>query len=98
MVYSEFMESLSPSFKKQVEKGVNKLYENKFGNCKRLRPCCMSLNKHILLYECRIDIGPGYRIYYTIYNHGIKILGAGAKKSQMRDINLIMNLLEKGLI
>ena len=43
------------------------------------------------LYELRLDFGPGYRIYFTIYftesdSRTILILCAGDKSSQTRDI------------
>ena len=43
------------------------------------------------LYELRLDFGPGYRIYFSIYSTEsdgttILILCAGDKSSQTRDI------------
>ena len=42
------------------------------------------------LYELRLDFGPGYRIYFSIFGESdsttILILCAGDKSSQTRDI------------
>jgi putative addiction module killer protein len=42
------------------------------------------------LYELRLDFGPGYRIYFSIFSESdsktVLILCAGDKSSQARDI------------
>lgn len=46
---------------------------------------CKSLGKGV--FELKIDIGPGYRIYFgKIHKQIILLLCAGSKKSQQRDI------------
>ena len=39
------------------------------------------------VYELKIDLGPGYRIYYAEYDGVVVVLlGGGTKKQQSRDI------------
>lgn len=45
------------------------------------------------LSELKIDVGPGYRVYYTVRNGELIILLAGGDKtSQQRDIKTAMDL------
>jgi putative addiction module killer protein len=40
------------------------------------------------LFECRIDVGPGYRVYFGKDGERLVILlGGGTKKRQQHDIN-----------
>lgn len=40
------------------------------------------------VYECRIDFGPGYRIYFgKDGDHLVILVGGGTKKRQQEDIN-----------
>jgi putative addiction module killer protein len=40
------------------------------------------------VHECRIDFGPGYRVYFgKDSEHLILLLGGGTKKRQQNDIN-----------
>ena len=40
------------------------------------------------VFECRIDFGPGYRVYFGKEGeHLIILLGGGSKKRQKPDIN-----------
>ena len=40
------------------------------------------------VHECRIDFGPGYRVYFGKDGERLVILlGGGTKKRQQRDIN-----------
>jgi putative addiction module killer protein len=46
------------------------------------------------IQELRIDIGPGYRIYYAFADQtALLLLCAGNKQSQQRDINLAIEML-----
>src|SRR5579863_3915374 len=39
------------------------------------------------IFECRIDFGPGYRVYFgKDGEHLVIVLGGGTKKRQQRDI------------
>lgn len=45
------------------------------------------------LSELKIDVGPGYRVYYTVRNGELIVLLAGGdKSSQQRDIETAMEL------
>ena len=92
--YSDFLKSLSSSSQERVKKSVQKIYDGKFGNCKKLR----TFNNHdstIVLSECVVDFGPGYRVYFTVEDGKVNVLTAGTKKTQHQDINFTRTLLEK---
>lgn len=38
------------------------------------------------VYELRIDVGPGYRVYFGQDGDIVVLLGGGTKKTQARDI------------
>ena len=45
------------------------------------------------LFELKIDVGPGYRVYYALHGSGRLVLLAGGDKStQARDIRKAMEL------
>jgi len=39
------------------------------------------------LFECRIDFGPGYRIYFGKDGESLILVGGGSKKRQQHDID-----------
>ena len=44
------------------------------------------------VFECRIDFGPGYRLYFAMDGDTlIVLLGGGTKKRQQRDIERAKN-------
>lgn len=46
--------------------------------------------------ELRIDVGPGYRVYYTQQGKGLIVLLAGGSKStQQRDIRRALDLAQR---
>ena len=48
------------------------------------------------VWELRIDLGPGYRVYYAEHAQVIVVLlGGGVKKRQQSDINRAKDLWEK---
>lgn len=56
----------------------NKIKVGKLGNCKFLRKG---------VFELKIDIGPGYRVYFIKLGEAvIKILAGGDKSTQKKDI------------
>jgi putative addiction module killer protein len=43
------------------------------------------------VFECRIDFGPGYRVYFgRDGDHLVILLGGGTKKRQQRDIEMAL--------
>lgn len=61
-----------------VEKRIDRIALGNFGDCK-------SLGEH--LYELKIPLGPGYRLYFThIENQIVLLLTAGDKSSHPKDI------------
>lgn len=45
------------------------------------------------MFELKIDVGPGYRVYYSLHGSGRLVLLAGGDKStQARDIKKAMEL------
>lgn len=67
----------------RIEKRMDRVENGNMGDYRRL-----GTN----LYELRLDFGPGYRIYFSIYftesdSTTILILCAGDKSSQTRDID-----------
>jgi putative addiction module killer protein len=63
----------------QVIKRVNRIEQENFGDHKFCRDG---------VWELRIDVGPGYRIYYAIVGKQvILLLSAGDKRTQAVDID-----------
>ncbi|MBP8276412.1 MAG: type II toxin-antitoxin system RelE/ParE family toxin [Propionivibrio sp.] len=57
-----------------------------FGDCKPLRDG---------VWELRVDVGAGYRVYYAhVGDRVILLIGGGDKKSQSRDIERSVKLLK----
>lgn len=65
---------------------LEQIRHGNFGDCKFIRSS---------VWELRIDIGAGYRIYYSIVGKEIILLLVGGdKRSQKRDIEKAINYLE----
>jgi len=48
------------------------------------------------LYELRFFVGPGYRVYYTVQGKRvILIIGAGDKKTQLKDIKNARKIIKR---
>jgi len=61
-----------------IDLRLERLRMGNFGNCRSLRG---------MLFELKIDLGPGYRIYFgKLGNQLILLLCAGNKKTQIKDI------------
>ena len=79
------------SVKGQILMRVDRAEEGNLGNWKFLREG---------IFEMKINVGPGYRIYFTKHGQELIILLAGGNKSsQDRDIRLAIDLaksLKKG--
>ena len=61
-----------------IGKRLNRLESGNFGDHKFCRDG---------VWELRIDIGPGYRVYYAIAGAKLILLGGGDKHSQLADID-----------
>ena len=76
--YIEWEDELTPSVRAQIRKRINRLRCGNFGDCEPIEDG---------VFELRIHIGPGYRIYYGKKGKKVVILlCAGDKGSQKRDI------------
>ncbi|WP_284945093.1 type II toxin-antitoxin system RelE/ParE family toxin [Acidisoma cladoniae] len=64
--------------KAAIIRRLNRLEQGNFGDCKPLRDG---------VYELRIDVGPGYRVYYAQSGKTVMLLlCGGAKRTQAPDI------------
>lgn len=62
-----------------IDRRVNRLELGNFGDCK---PCREGV------WELRIDVGPGYRVYYALAGAAIVLLLCGGdKRTQSTDID-----------
>jgi len=62
-----------------ISRRVNRVEQGNFGDHKALRDG---------VWELRIDVGPGYRVYYSLSGKQIVLLLCGGdKRSQGRDID-----------
>ncbi len=85
--FSDWVSKLNFKLQNIVVSRLNRIKLGNFGDCKHLEG---------KLYELRIHIDAGYRIYFS--REGKKIvllLCAGDKSSQKKDIKKAQNLLEK---
>ena len=81
--FTEWLDSIrDKTTQSRIKKRMDRVEDGNIGDYKRL-----GTN----LYELRLDFGPGYRIYFSIYFSGsdsktVLILCAGDKSSQTHDI------------
>ena len=76
--YVEWEADLPKDIRAQVRKRLNRVRLGNFGDCSHIEGS---------LYELRMHVGPGYRIYYGKKNQKLVILiCAGSKRGQQRDI------------
>jgi len=76
--FTEWVNTLDKATKARVVRRVGRLRLGHFGDWK-------SVGEEV--FELRLDLGPGYRVYYA--QHGqeiIVLLGGGDKKTQHKDI------------
>lgn len=79
--FIEWLDSLTTVFRAQVRRRLGRIRVGNFGDCSSIKGAKG-------LYELRIHVGPGYRIYYGKRNQKVIILLCGGdKKSQRRDIS-----------
>ncbi len=86
-LYQSWLESLRDWVAKvAIIKRVDSLEVGLFGDCKSLREG---------IWELKVDVGAGYRVYYAhVGNRVILLTSGGDKKSQSRDIERALNLLK----
>ena len=86
-LYQSWLESLRDRVAKvAIIKRVARLEVGLFGDCKSLREG---------IWELKVDVGAGYRVYYAhMGNRVILLTSGGEKKSQSRDIERALNLLK----
>jgi putative addiction module killer protein len=85
-IYQSWLDSLRDrTAKVAVIRRVARIELGLFGDCKPLRDG---------ISELRIDVGAGYRVYYAqVGNMVILLTSGGDKKSQSRDIERAIRLL-----
>lgn len=81
--FRSWFESLNAEAAAKATTALTRMHQGNFSNTKGVGGG---------VYECRIDFGPGYRIYFSKDGAAIVILlGGGTKKRQQRDITAAMN-------
>ena len=81
--FTEWLDSIrDKTTQSRIKKRMDRVEDGNIGDYRRI-----GTN----LYELRLDFGPGYRIYFSVYFSGsdsrtLLILCAGDKSSQTRDI------------
>lgn len=81
--FSEWFDSLNAQAAVKVRRSVARMELGNFGDAK-------SVGKGVV--ECRIDFGPGYRVYFGRDGDELVILLAGGtKKRQQKDIEAAQN-------
>ncbi|HUJ94574.1 MAG TPA: type II toxin-antitoxin system RelE/ParE family toxin [Terriglobales bacterium] len=77
--YAEWFDDLDAQAAAKVAVAITRLAQ---GNFSRVKGVGGGVS------ECRLDFGPGYRIYFGKDGEGLVILlGGGTKKRQQKDIN-----------
>lgn len=86
-LYQTWLESLRDRVAKvAIIKRVARLEVGLLGDCKPLREG---------VWELKVDLGAGYRVYYAhVGNRVILLTSGGDKKSQRRDIERAVKLLK----
>lgn len=81
--FGEWRGKLNPEARRKV---TTALYRVGLGNFSNVRGVAAGA------YECRIDFGPGYRVYFGKDGEQIVILlGGGTKQRQQNDISLTLD-------
>jgi putative addiction module killer protein len=86
-LYQAWLDSLHDRVAKvAIIKRVARMELGLFGDCKPLRDG---------VWELRVDVGPGYRVYYAhVGSRVILLTSGGDKRSQSRDIERAVRLLK----
>jgi putative addiction module killer protein len=78
-LYAEWFDSLDAQAAAKVAVAITRMGQGNFSNVK-------SVGSGV--HECRIDFGPGYRVYFGKDGECLVILlGGGTKKRQQKDIH-----------
>lgn len=80
-----------PVVKGRILAAVSKMAVGNFGGARSIKGVPM-------LFEYRINAGPGYRIYYRVSGQAVVLLWGGTKGTQTRDIErarMLARLLDK---
>ncbi len=81
--FQEWFDRLNPEAAKKVLVALYRLGLGNFSNTKGVGAG---------VYECRINFGPGYRVYFGKDGERIVVLlGGGTKSRQQSDINLAVD-------
>ena len=85
--YQDWLDAMRDRIAKvAVIRRVARMEVGLFGDCKPLRDG---------VWELRVDVGAGYRVYYAhVGDRVILLIGGGDKKSQSRDIERSVKLLK----
>ena len=82
--FAEWFDSLNSVAAAKVTTALVRLEQGNFSNAKGVGAG---------VYECRIDFGPGYRVYFGKDGATLVILlGGGTKKRQNKDIQTALDL------
>lgn len=86
--FKEWYDKLDPSIQDKIDPYITRVRAGNFKNCKPLKGIPD-------IYELVIDIGPGYRAYYTRAGKVLLLLLCGGiKKTQKPDIETGVEYLE----
>lgn len=81
--YAEWFDRLNAQAAAKVTTAVTRLALGNFSNVKGVGSG---------VFECKIDFGPGYRVYFGKDGDRLVILlGGGTKKHQQRDIEIALD-------
>ena len=76
--FAIWLEALDPTAAAKVTIGLTRMEQGNFSKAKGVGAG---------VYECKIDFGPGYRVYFGRDGERLVILiGGGTKKRQQKDI------------
>ena len=78
--FNKWRDKLDVNIRAVIRTRLDRVKFGNFGDCSAIKGCDG-------IWELRIDVGPGYRIYFgKVGSTIIVLLIGGAKGSQMRDI------------
>src|SRR5262250_2228498 len=80
--FREWYDRLNAEAAKKVTTALYRVSLGNFSNAKSVRAG---------VYECKINFGPGYRVYFGKEGeHAVILLGGGTKQRQQNDIRLVL--------